>query len=603
MPTVTGRCIARIAALVLSCGALHAQTCEQLPKGIAGWWPGDGNANDISLAANNGTLVNGTTFGTGVDGQGFVFDGVNDRMDVLDTPTMRPAKFTLAAWVRSNVTLPGACIICKQIGTGDANSYSLWASGGFLRGGMFRFAEAIAPITFDVNRTYHVATTYDGLLIRLYVDGVLVASGQGPATPVGYDTSQVIVGADDNGVNAVQGFWNGLIDEPMIFGRALSACEIRAMARSRGRGECKGDQDGDTFPDYQDNCRSIANAGQQDTDLDGTGDACDCAPSDPLVYAKPGNYLGLLFEARDTLDWCGEPIGTGPSTTYEVVRGDLDDLPVTGSTTSECRSHCETAPTGLLGWWPADGNGTALVGGNNGTLENGATVDTGFVRQAFRFDGVDDRVRTGSMSVTNTFSVAAWVNSDLVLQGGYRRIAESSYATGFFLGTDATGLGYKFIVKNPSAPYGAAQGGTIRPGEWQLVVGTYNGTTGTLYVDGVAIASDTFTAPGTVNLPIYMGLAATGGLGWKGREDEVQIWNRALTAAEVRAMYDAGSAGQCKAALGGVDALFTTSFATDGTIPAAGHGYWYVFHGDNACGEGTYGFQTDGTERVTPACD
>src|SRR6185295_10254987 len=122
----------------------------------------------------------------------------------------------------------------------------------------------------------------------------------------------------------------------------------------------------------------------------------------------------------------------------------------------------------------------------------------------------------------------------------YRRIGETSYATDFFLGTDGTGTGFKWIVKNPVAPYGLANGGKIRPGEWQFVVGTYNGATGTLYVDGVAVASDTFAAPGAVSLPVYIGLAATGSFGWKGRADEVQIWNRALTAAEVRAIYDAG---------------------------------------------------------------
>src|SRR5262245_65212790 len=125
-------------SLILSCGALHAQTCEQLPKGIAGWWPGDGNALDITLAGNNGTLVNGTTFTTGADGQAFNFDGINDRVDVPDTPAMRPAKFTLSAWVRGNV-IADACIICKQTGSGDGKSYSLWVLGGVLRGGMYSF--------------------------------------------------------------------------------------------------------------------------------------------------------------------------------------------------------------------------------------------------------------------------------------------------------------------------------------------------------------------------------------------------------------------------------------------------------------------------------
>lgn len=584
----------------LSLGGLRAQTCEQMPRGAVGWWPGDGNAHDLSVPANNGTIVGATSFATGIDGQAFAFDGLTGRVDVLDTPALRPVKFSLVAWVQYNVANPNSCIICKQFGTSDANSYSLWTLGGVLHGGMYRFTEAIGPVLV-ANHWYHLATTYDGIIIRLYVDGELVATAQGPATPVPYDTNPVILGADDNGVNNYAGFLNGMLDEPMIFNRALSQCEIHALYRARGRGECKGDGDLDGILDFQDNCLAVANAAQVDGDLDGTGDACDCAPADPTVFAKPGDYKGMKAEASDWLDWCLEPSGTGPSTVYDVVRGDLDELPV-GGPSSECKSGCVAPLSGLVSWWPGDGSGSALVG-INGTLENGATTDTGFVRQAFRFDGVDDRVRTAAMSVPNTFSVAAWVNSDAVNQGGYHRIVENSFSSGFYLGVDATGTVYKFIVKSAVAPYGAAQGGTFRPGVWQLVVGTYNGTTGTLYVNGVAVGSDAFAAPGTVNLPVYIGVAAAGGVGWKGRIDEVRIWNRALTAAEVRAMYDAGSAGECKAALGGVDAPWTTPFVTDGTLPAPGHGWWYVFHGDNACGSGTYGYQTNGTERISAACD
>ena len=252
---------------------------------------------------------------------------------------------------------------------------------------------------------------------------------------------------------------------------------------------------------------------------------------------------------------------------------------------------------------PADGTVTDLVGGNNGVLENGAAYSAGWVRNAFSVDGVNDRVRTGNMSLGNTFSVAAWVNSAVVNAGAYRRIVETSFASQFYLGTDATGAGYKFIVKTPASPYGSVNGGKIAPGNWQLVVGTYDGTTGTLYVDGKAVAAGAFPAPGVVTLPVNIGAYFNGGTGWSGRIDEVQILDRALSAAEVRSIYEAGSAGQCKLALGGIDAEFTSPWAADLSTPSPGHGYWYLYRGRNACGVGSYGFAKSETERISTACN
>ena len=588
--------------VVASIPALAQASCEPVPRGIAGWWPGDATANDLTLAANHGQPVNGATFGQGVIGEAFSLDGVDDRVDVADAPELRPSRFTLAAWVRQDAVLAGSCIICKQVGSSTSDSYSLWLSGGVLRGGMFGFAEAVAPAAFPLGRWMHVAVTYDGSIIRLYQDGRLVAMAAGPIAIVPYDANAVIIGAEDNGVNAFTGFLRGAIDEAQIFGRALSACEIRALHRAAPLQGCKGDGDFDGIPDFQDGCPEVPDAGQQDTDGDGSGDACDCAAADAGAFSVPVDSNDLRFESKNTLDWCRAPSLSGPSTVYDVLRGDLEQLPVSGAT-PECRSKCVAAMTGLVGWWAGDGTAADWIGGNNGALENGATYRGGWIREAFSFDGVNDRVRTGNLSLGNTFSVAAWVNSDAVNQGGYRRIVETSFATGFYLGVDSSGALYKFSVKSPSAPYGAAHGGQISPGRWQLVVGTYDGSTGTLYVDGVAVATDTFAPPGVVSLPVNIGAYLAGGSGWTGGIDEVLIFDRVLSALEVRSLHEAGCAGQCRQHLGGIDAEWTFPGATDYSTPSPGRGYWYVYRGRNVCGTGTYGFASDGNERTSLVCD
>src|SRR5260370_941746 len=50
---------------------------------------------------------------------------------------------------------------------------------------------------------------------------------------------------------------------------------------------------------------------------------------------------------------------------------------------------CAPLPSGLVSWWPAEGNANDMQDGNNGTLVNGATFASGEVGQAFSFNGTD----------------------------------------------------------------------------------------------------------------------------------------------------------------------------------------------------------------------
>src|SRR5262249_37723368 len=77
-------------------------------------------------------------------------------------------------------------------------------------------------------------------------------------------------------------------------------------------------------------------------------------------------------------------------------------------------AQCVTAPSGMVDWWPADNNTFDIVGGHNGTLENGSTFDTGKVAQAFSLDGVDDHVLVpndpaAAFNFSGSFSIDAWV--------------------------------------------------------------------------------------------------------------------------------------------------------------------------------------------------
>ena len=77
-----------------------AAGCYSAPSGLAGWWPGDGNANDIA-STNNGTLQGGATANAvGVVGSAFTFDGTNGYVQIPDSPALKPTNLTVEAWVQ-----------------------------------------------------------------------------------------------------------------------------------------------------------------------------------------------------------------------------------------------------------------------------------------------------------------------------------------------------------------------------------------------------------------------------------------------------------------------------------------------------------------------
>ena len=204
-----------------------------------------------------------------------------------------------------------------------------------------------------------------------------------------------------------------------------------------------------------------------------------------------------------------------------------------------------TLTAGLVGYWNFDeGSGTLAHdtsgSGYNGNI-TGATWTTGKVNGGLSFNGSANSVVTPPVSLGTTFSISAWVNPAAL--GGYLRIAETQYGPGFFLGTNAAGSKYKFIVNNGTGAtgscglvFGCAEGGTVTSG-WHLVTATYDGALARLYVDAVQVITETFTAPLNTNLPLYIGLSYTGGNAWNGGIDEVRLYNRAITSTDVSGIF------------------------------------------------------------------
>ena len=187
-----------------------------------------GTVQDASGNGHIGTVSGATWLAAGVYGGALSFDGVNDLVTVADSPSLDlTAGMTLEAWVKPTAgTLSGWRTILLKEGV-KSLAYALYGSQKVQWPGV----EISAGATYLASGTQalpttgwaHIAGTYDGAMLRFYVNGTQVSSTAATGSMV------VTNGALRIGGNAIWGEWfNGLIDEVRIYSRALTAAEVEA---------------------------------------------------------------------------------------------------------------------------------------------------------------------------------------------------------------------------------------------------------------------------------------------------------------------------------------------------------------------------------------
>jgi len=266
-------------------------SCVSPSTNAIGWWAADGNVYDIAHT-NLGILQNGAGFGAGVVGLAFSLDGVDDYVQIGNRPDLNPTNaITIETWVYLNSYFNGFgynnSAIVRKDGECSDRQYMLSASPygtfrahiGITNGNYYYVDSATTP---QNQSWYHVAETYDGTNLSIYVNGVLDGT-----TPVGGQiittTQPLCIGGSANG--CWDYFVNGFIDEPAIYNRALTATEISAIYSAGCAGKCKVDSDADGLTDLQEAWVGT-NPNNPDTDGDGRtdGDEVFVYSSDPNDY-------------------------------------------------------------------------------------------------------------------------------------------------------------------------------------------------------------------------------------------------------------------------------------------------------------------------------
>lgn len=275
--------------------------------------------------------------------------------------------------------------------------------------------------------------------------------------------------------------------------------------------------------------------------LDKTGTTIPGANSNFFQIGGFGDYSGTFFQGLiDELEIYNRVLSAEEITAIYNAGG------------GKCRP-CTPPPSGMVSWWKGENNANDSMGGNNGTTVGDTAFVAGKVGQAFSFDGAGDYVTIPdhpSLNPTAAITVDAWIFSN---NTSYAPpiVKKTDDASGYALELSQDSSQVLFWVNLGSGGSGgwfSSPAGGLTRGIWTHVAGVYDGTSVSLYMNGQLIGST--PAPGAIlpstNNPLNIGWDSSQPTRFfSGLIDEVEIFNRALTAQEIAAIYNAGSTGKC----------------------------------------------------------
>jgi hypothetical protein len=323
---------------------------------------------------------------------------------------------------------------------------------------------------------------------------------------------------------------------------------------------------------YKNYCRGWYKVGETTTDENGNYKFCNICGGDYKIveedrdgWTHTGPVSGILYVTHSSYN---TELGKNFANKQTGQKGRI--------IIQKAGKDCAFPPSGMVGWWPGDGNANDLADAHNGNLLAGAAIDAGKVGQAFKLDGSTGAVQipdpNSNLGGFDKLTIDAWVNPDRLTgtdnPGLQTFVAKYDYSKAngmsYWLGMMPGGKLY-FVIHTSNEPSPGAWGGvywsTNNPvltiNQWQHVAAVWDGgETAHLYVDGTEITDLTKSSQNLGphasenSVPVSIGRTESWGAGpvwyYDGLIDEVEIFNRALIKDEVTAIYQSGSKGKCK---------------------------------------------------------
>jgi len=576
--------------------AISASFALDVPAGdmVARWTMDEGSGtviHDATSYANDGTLIGSPAWVAGVSGQAVALNGGTQYASVPHSASLNiSSALTLAVWIKPSMLATQPVIAKETYGT-PVWGYALELSSVAPGRPFFRLdnntpgsgrLDGVTAYPQDGNTWMHVAATYDGATMKLYINGVLDAS-QSRAISIPTNTLPLAIGAQSTGET---GRWfRGAVDDARVYNRALSAAEIAALAAmtthtitaSAGAGGSISPSGVVSLHDGNNQAFTIAPAACYDiTDVLVDGGSVGPVAGYTFTNVTADHTIAASFTLRSytvtatagsngsispsgaVVVNCGADgaFAISPAAGYHVLDVLVDHISV-GAITAYTFTNVQFAhvisasfapdagPANLAGWWPLDeGSGSAVLDasgkGNNGTLPNGGSWVTGVHNLALSVNGTSQYASvpsSTSLDITGQITLAAWVRTTKV---GTQNVI----AKGLFGGTD----GYELNLSSAAKPFLRLNGAnrldaltSYVPNTWTHVAATYDGITMKIYVNGVLdnSAATSITIKSNA-LALGIGGQSDGASAriFSGAIDDARVYDRALTASEIASLLN-----------------------------------------------------------------
>jgi len=547
-------------------------TCVPLPESIVSWWPGNTNAHDV-IGTNDIALHLGD-IAPGKVGNAFVFDGLSSYGVTAASPSLNVSSFSMEAWINPSDVSVARPILEFSEKNGNAGVHFWLGVSGFavqtpgalyanLRDAQLGFhLISTGPGVLAANQWTHAVLTFDQPSghATIYVNGLAVVTTElGSFIPQTSFPLYLGIRPSTSRDYFGQPPFAGMLDEVTLYSRSLDAAEVAALFSAGAAGKCL-----DVPNIVVTNLNAVLGVAYSTQISARLGTA-------PYTFALAEGNLpsGLSLSTNGLLS--GIPSAFGEF--HFTVRA-TDTLNKTAfrELSFEVPNFAPTASS-LVSWWPANGNGKDIADTNDLTL-TGVAFASGESGSAFQFNGTTSYAVAAPAPSLNVSSLTLelWIYpADTNVRSPILEFSSPAGPLGVHLwlavssnGSPSPGALFVDFRDTLGGDHIMSSGASaLRPNDWNHIAVTYDQPSGvaSLFINGVSILTKTlgFFTPNTT-LPLYFGARPLGNQFYDGtppfagRMDEISLYNRALSPAQIASIFNAGIAGKSPMTLWARDA-------------------------------------------------